>query len=753
MKRYIYFDNNIYNGNLAKDLFNFIFLKKPKIIKYKIKNFIKKIKRKEYDKWEYLKYVDKEKYIDLFWEKKNKRINYDLINKKTIVLGNFPKELIKKLEIKYKQIDIPFVDYVLKSAKPKDEIFYHKYNRKLRKSNLSLKIGKKYHVFGKKYFCNLAIEYLKLVLLMAILSFILSIVSLYFAKANLEIGVFFHYFTSLKLLFLNTFPIFVLFCFLYLVINRFTLSFFITSLLTIILSMINYFKIIFRNEPFTIKDLTLAGEASEMLNTYTLKMPLSLFVIVLLFVILLIFLNKKIKQTIDFPILRIGLIIIIILGSIFSMKVAYTNKGIYKYTPVMPCPSLDLNSTTDTYISKGFIYPFLHSVNDLGIHKPLGYNEEKVKKILAEYPEENIENKVHIISIMLESYSDFSGVGNFVFNEKNVYDFWHELEEKSYNGKIVSSVFGGGTINTERKFLTGLSYFTIEPKKDVNSYVRYFNEQGYYTTGSHPGYSWFYDRISINEHFGFKNYKYFNDTHKTEFKGEDEWDGLASDYFVVKDIIKDYEQAIKDDKYIFNFTVTYQNHGPQRNYYDGETYIEKLDGYADDVFRSLNYYFDGIYKTNEALKHLIEYFENEDEPVVVILFGDHKPELGWGKVGYTAAEINIDTNSKEGFMNYYTSPYVIWGNNSAKNVLDNDLIGEGPNLSSNYLLGEFFELAGYKGPSIMQYSNKLKKSINVIHQDAYEEKGVFTRELSKNNEKKLKEFNNVEYYNYTSYKK
>ena len=37
----------------------------------------------------------------------------------------------------------------------------------------------------------------------------------------------------------------------------------------------------------------------------------------------------------------------------------------------------------------------------------------------------------------------------------------------------------------------------------INSYVRYFKDQGYDALYRHPGYSWFYNRSNVNEYLGF----------------------------------------------------------------------------------------------------------------------------------------------------------------------------------------------------------------------------------------------------------
>lgn len=88
---------------------------------------------------------------------------------------------------------------------------------------------------------------------------------------------------------------------------------------------------------------------------------------------------------------------------------------------------------------------------------------------------------------MLESFSDLSVFGTvsdrFV---QDPYADFHALQAESYTGTLISDTIGGGTINAERAFLTGYSYPQPRYRRDTESFVRYFLEQGYETEGGHP---------------------------------------------------------------------------------------------------------------------------------------------------------------------------------------------------------------------------------------------------------------------------
>lgn len=132
---------------------------------------------------------------------------------------------------------------------------------------------------------------------------------------------------------------------------------------------------------------------------------------------------------------------------------------------------------------------------------------------------------------------------------------------------------------------------------------------------------------------------------------------------------------------------------------------------------------------------------------MIILFGDHNPWLGDNNSVYNMLGINLDISTEDGFFNYYNTPYVIWGNSSAKEVLQNDIKGDGPTVGPYFLMNEFFDLAGYDGNEFMKYSNSLREVVDVVHSNSrYRELGELSSKLSPSAEQKLKEFLEVQYY-------
>ena len=267
---------------------------------------------------------------------------------------------------------------------------------------------------------------------------------------------------------------------------------------------------------------------------------------------------------------------------------------------------------------------------------------------------------------MLEkAYNDFSKFENIDF-KKDPYTYFHKLQEESIHGNLVVNIFGGGTIDTERAFLTGYKNHPLY-YKDVNSFVRYFKEQGYRTEAMHPIYGWFYNRRNVNTYLGFDKYDYY----------ENKYASISEEFLQDVDffdyIIEGYEASKSNDTPYFNFSVTYQNHGPyDENSYEENQFVAKKENYDETTFNMFNNYLAGINRTDKAIEKLVEYFKQQDEPTVIVFFGDHNPWLGKDDIGYNMMGIDIDLSNVNGYLNYYETPYIIWGNDAAKETLEND---------------------------------------------------------------------------------
>lgn len=746
------FKKVIYKGNIDIDFYLYCLKKFPKIIKYLFINLFYYIvsltfKNKkdiyEINKYRYFKELDN---IDLLVKNfitKDKLNNY-IIDKKDIIIDNVASIFIDKklaneviayeLDDNYK-VKIDLYKNSINDITNCEKLFIR--NRfilsNIDSKNIYIVNKNKLHYMNKrKKYNELAIN----LFIIALLSFIITCISFCFTFEVLEIDKYLSYFEPLLFL-LNFLPIFLILFLLTIITKKLNISFLITSSIIIMHGIANQTKVLYRDDVVKFEDLTLLKEASIMTTKYNLVIKkytiLACILVIILFFILKRYIPKlklKLKK-------RLPLSVLTIILMLLNYNLLYKSEEIYDKVGDTSLINTWLN-TRHSQI-RGLVYPFINSISDSIYEKPKNYNEDNAKKILNSYEYVDIPNdkKVNIIAIMLEAYNDFSKYDNIEFNT-GVYDSLKEIQNNSLYGNLIVKIFGGGTVNTERNFLT--SYYNLpNMRTKTNSYVWYFKEQGYTTEAMHPIYGSFYNRITADFNMGFDNYYYY------ENKFSSVQDSFLEDNDFFDYIIEGYNNNKNNNKPYFNFSVTYQNHGPyDSDYYPDKLYYINNKNYTMETYNTVSEYFYGIKKTNEALKKLIDYFDNENEPVIVMFFGDHNPYLG--ETGYEELGINLDINSKEGFLNYYTTPFVIHANSSAKDMFNKDFTGKLDDISPIFLMTELFDYLDLKGNNYMNYMSDLKQNVDVITEYYYKEDNKYVLKEDSNYKKEIKNYFDINYY-------
>lgn len=118
--------------------------------------------------------------------------------------------------------------------------------------------------------------------------------------------------------------------------------------------------------------------------------------------------------------------------------------------------------------------------------------------------------------------------------------------------------------------------------------------------------------------------------------------------------------------------------------------------------------------SDDAFKYLVEYFEKQENPVIICMFGDHWPSI---ETGFYEELLGKPQNEweLEDIQKRYATPFVIWANYDIQEG-DNVLIGN--NLVENLLLKE----AGIELPLYNKYVEKVSEDIPVINVNGYMDK-------------------------------
>lgn len=570
---------------------------------------------------------------------------------------------------------------------------------------------------------------------------LIGLLSLYFAATLRQAEMFQSYLEHPTILFLNLAPVVWLILILWCLTGRAALSFALCAAVTIGLSVVSWFKLQFRNDPLLFEDLLSAKEAGNMLGRYTLFATKTIIAAIALLVVCCIVLHFTARGRLCGRGRMCGAALLLVL--LTPARTLYTSETVYK-DETQNFDLINRWSATQLYISKGFVYPFLYSVGQAADTPPSGYDGQAAAAQLAQYQDADIPDgqKVDVISIMLEAYNDFSKFDEIVF-ARDVYEEYHKLEAEGISGNLITNIFAGGTVDTERCFLTGFGNLGSF-RTATNSYVRYFADQGYTTTGGHPSYSWFYNRVNINESLGFENYDFLENHYGALVDNE-----IAMDDVFLPEIMRLHEAHKQaSDKPYFDFSVTYQGHGPydtEVNWYMTDYVQSGL--YTPQTENILNNYFGSIANTNKNLAAFFDHYRASDDPVVIVLFGDHNPWLGDGNSVYEELGLDIDTSQTQGFLNYYGTRYLIWANDAAKQALGQSFTGEGPDIGPYFLMNQVFRACGWDGPAYMQAIDPVMDMVPVISTTGLRiEDGSLTDTLSEQGHEAAQQYLNLEYY-------
>ena len=513
------------------------------------------------------------------------------------------------------------------------------------------------------------------------------------------------------------------------------------------LALASYYKIQLRGDPVLASDLRLIRTAGGIMGNYTFELTEPVKLVIAGFVGMLIFsvvLLRRERMSQRGRLVGLMAMLTLTLASYFEL---YTSADIYEKTANNSL--INPWSEVEIYLSRGTTYPFLYSVKDMFPDAPSGYRESEATGTLAEYENADIpeEQKITFVGIMLEAFSDLTDfpVLDEVPAIHKIYEPLHELEECSVSGRLLTNIFAGGTVDTEWGYLTGYSEHE-EFRSPVNTYVRYFKSQGYDALYRHPGYSWFYNRSNVNEYLGFDECV-FNDTGFGDLISIS--DALYhSDKVLVDYLLNDIDSRTETDDPLFLFSVSYQNHGP----YPSETYWEEyvtpeMTGWSMESCCVINNYLAGIRSTVNEMCRMTEELEKRDEPVVFVFFGDHKPWMGNGNSVYTEMGINMDVSTLDGFYNYYATPYVIYANQAARDLLGSDFAGDGGDFSPCFLMARVFDECGWEGPGLMQLQREMREVSPLMSSNGWRmQNGQLTMELDGTAEDENERYLRAQYY-------
>ena len=572
-------------------------------------------------------------------------------------------------------------------------------------------------------------------------SALLCAVSLLLAIGPYWIATYYGYFRHPLIFLMNWLPTLIVQALLLMVFNRQWLAFLGNCIFTMIPAVGNFYKWQLRNEPFQFSDFSSIGAGLEVAGDYNLSFNPRIgvavfFVLAGTICMAWLFhgrLEKK-KRLIWFAILCISLWPtwkLLYADDDLYMKIVEKNRGDITF------------DQRDYYLAGGFPFPFLNSIGKSTDIPPQDYNEAATEEDFKTFSGLDIpeQRKVNILCIQLESFCDLEQMGISEIN-RAVYAPLRDIQEKSIAGILIPNVIGGGTVNTERCFLAGTCE-QMEYNRDAFSYIRYLESQGYYCTGSHPYVQRFYSRGNINRYLGFRDYLYI-DNYFTDYAVGD-WENDAK---YLPELFRIFLDHISDGKTVFSFNVSTQGHSPYNEEGFDKAENESLwpgEGVSEATRYIVSNYLGLVAETQKILRDELFALEERSEPIVVLLYGDHKP--WFGDSAYKEMGIQLEMSSEEKMIQYLGTPYMIWANQAAKAILSDNFTGVAPTVSPCFMMNVLFQRLGWKGPAFMQFTDTVMERIPVLNEkEAYMENGVFTNRLSETGLAIMKHYQNMQYY-------
>lgn len=542
----------------------------------------------------------------------------------------------------------------------------------------------------------------------------------------------------------------------------------IATLVPMLFGLTNYFVVSFRGSPIVPWDLLSLGTAVSVADNYTFTLTWKAAASVLMFIWMILIASKS---SVTFPNWKIRFAV----AAVWLIGLGGYVTGIQK-SSVQSFFGMDttLFTLNVLYRNNGIAAAFLGNLRFLNIEEPSGYSVKKVEEIADEVSAKNSQDSdahkseegsantkdsdtqkstgtgttaaatvtnPNIIVIMDEAFSDLSVWGDFATSEE-VMPFFKQLQQEAVGGEVYVSVKGGNTANTEFEFLTGNSMAFLPTgsvpyqqyiNSETPSLASYLKSLGYATTAIHPYNRSGWDRDTVYEYFGFDQF-----LDKDSFTDPYRLRGYISDKSAFDKIIEQYEIG-KGQGSQFIFEVTMQNHGgysketPDFNIY---LTLPEVESKTTSVVATEKY-LTLINQTDRALQELVEYFEQQSEPTIIVMFGDHQPSDYITNTIQRICGVTSD-DTLDSLEQGYRVPFLMWSNYGLEHQYYDGI-------SVNYLSSILMQNANIAKTGYQEFLSNLMQSFPIINANVYQDSDGVFHSWDENQEEQLKNYQILQY--------
>jgi len=587
--------------------------------------------------------------------------------------------------------------------------------------------------------------FLRQQLLFILVAFLSTCVGVYVVwDMNLTWYKFYTYLLSEKAIFSILFNYAVIQLF-FIVVGRKYTALFLSQLFVIFLNFINKKKQQYLFSNLSPEDIFLVPEAMKATPWH---LQLIFFTLIISFLIaLLIAIRKESKATFHTYVPNIIIFGLLGSGLIYLNFIRNPTGACFSENKPMICTSLqEFPNTRNDWIGDyrkiqdyGFVTFYVSKVLD-NVTSVLLPNrkvsEPAVQQILQQHHLlQPLENKTtqypNIVVVMEESFWDAHKIESGL--PKDLLSFIHQNQVST----LLSPSFGGGTANVEFEVLTSLNttffpnelLYVSKLKKPIYALPYYLNSIGYQTVAMHNNYGYYYNRNKVYPALGFDKFisleNMIAQKDRTKVFNAGGW---ATDDLIFDSIKSILQENNQKPKFIYGITV--ENHPMYNDDRFGKQNF-KLDKNLSDLDQQkLSTYIAGTVRANQKLQELAEYLKTIQQPTILVVFGDHLPNLQGVYEDYNFFK---DDPERKNLKNYQT-PFVVWSNYK----LDKKALKQ-PYIAASFVAPKLLKMSGLPLSDYYQFISDVSSCYDAIHQKIVKE----TQTCNFNKKKLLKDYENL----------
>lgn len=470
----------------------------------------------------------------------------------------------------------------------------------------------------------------------------------------------------------------------------------VITIFWLIIGIVNGVILTQRMTPFTVKDLSILDDGITIVTNYlsTAQIVMAAAGVVFAIGLLVLLYIKGPKKALPVKWKRNLIGIVIVIGATFGMTSYMIGSGKVETF---------FGNLAYAYRDYGVVYCFTNTWLNTGISKPEGYSEESILDIFSQEElgddnamllEQKDEDEKHpnIVFLQLESFIDPMTIKSIGLDKEACPNF-RKLVENYPSGQLTVPACGAGTANVEFEVMSGLSvkffgpgeypYKSVLKEKTLETIAYDLKSLGYSTHAIHNHRAVFYNRNTVFANMGmdtFTSIEYMNNVEKTPKN----W---AKDDVLV-DCMLDALNSTQQRDMIY--TISVQGHGKypsEQVLSDPEVKVTSAP--TEELKWKFEYYVNQIYEMDQFIGKLVEEFEKYDEPIVLVMYGDHIPAID-------LTEEDLENG------NLYGTEYVIWSNFG--------LEGDDEDMYSYQLTSHVLEMLDMQIGTIFTYQQNHKNS-------------------------------------------